>query len=205
VTTGKREGGIYSTSELVELIGGSSFGRRPERGKAVHPATRMLQTLRITVNNELGTLEKALADALDLLSPKGRLAVISFHSLEDRIVKRLFLKTAGVGQAVDEEDRGSDSPVTAPEYRHIPGETRHSQYTRSRHLGFLFLFLNPFKAQPLVVRVRSCCGTELFFAGAYFEAESLGQLVLVETVAAGAVGDFSSWGIVIGDSFGGLP
>lgn len=126
-------GGIHSTSELVELIGGSAFGR-PGRGKTVHPATRTFQALRIAVNDELRTLEKALADAFDLLSPKGRLAVISFHSLEDRIVKRFFLKAAGVGQAVEEEDMGSDSPVTAPEYRHIPGETRHSRYTRRKHL-----------------------------------------------------------------------
>ncbi|KAG0558702.1 hypothetical protein KC19_10G047900 [Ceratodon purpureus] len=126
-------GGIHSTSELVELIGGSAFGR-PGRGKAVHPATRTFQALRIAVNDELRTLEKALTDAFDLLSPKGRLAVISFHSLEDRIVKRFFLKAAGVGQAVEEEDMASDSPVTAPEYRHIPGETRHSRYTRRKHL-----------------------------------------------------------------------
>lgn len=125
-------GGIHSTSELVKVIGGNTFGR-PGKGKAVHPATRTFQALRIAVNDELRTLETALADAFDLLAPKGRLAVISFHSLEDRIVKRFFLKAAGIGQAVEDNEMGSE-PVTAPEYRHIPGETRHSRYTRRKHL-----------------------------------------------------------------------
>ena len=116
------------------LIRFLSTGQRPGRGKAVHPATRTFQALRIAINDELGTLEKALADAFDLVSPKGRLAVISFHSLEDRIVKRFFLKVAGVDQAVEEEDMGSDSPMTTPEYRHIPSETRHNRYTRRKHL-----------------------------------------------------------------------
>jgi 16S rRNA (cytosine1402-N4)-methyltransferase len=78
-----------TTGQLAALVGGAVRTREP--GK--HPATRTFQALRIHVNQELAELEMTLPRAVDLLEPGGRLAVVSFHSLEDRIVKN-FLREA---------------------------------------------------------------------------------------------------------------
>ncbi|UCC52188.1 MAG: 16S rRNA (cytosine(1402)-N(4))-methyltransferase RsmH [Anaerolineaceae bacterium] len=76
---------LSTTTELAQLI--SSNVRRNRR---IHPATQLFQALRIAVNQELDSVEHGLQAAVDLLKPGGRLAVISFHSLEDRFVKRYF-------------------------------------------------------------------------------------------------------------------
>jgi 16S rRNA (cytosine1402-N4)-methyltransferase len=80
------------TGELVEVIKGAIPA--PRRFGDGHPAKRVFQALRIVVNEELESLERGLPAALEMLRPQGRLAVISFHSLEDRIVKRFFAAQA---------------------------------------------------------------------------------------------------------------
>ncbi len=79
---------IDTTDKLVQII---LSVKKLDKTKKIHPATKVFQALRIAVNDELHSLEEALPQALDILSPGGRLVVISFHSLEDRIVKN-FLK-----------------------------------------------------------------------------------------------------------------
>ena len=78
---------IETTLELTEIIKNSV----PEKYRRLHhPARKVFQAIRIEVNNELNVLEKALHDSLELLNPGGRICVITFHSLEDRIVKNIF-------------------------------------------------------------------------------------------------------------------
>lgn len=81
---------IKTTTQLAEIVAQAWPGH-----SRVHPATRTFQALRIAVNDELRQVQEALPVLLDLLAPDGRLAVISFHSLEDRIVKRIFAEYAG--------------------------------------------------------------------------------------------------------------
>ena len=85
---------IIRTSELVDVIT-SVLG--PHRGKGSHPATRTFQALRIFVNDELGELLNGLIAAENCLVPGGRLVVVTFHSLEDRLVKKFFTSRSGQG------------------------------------------------------------------------------------------------------------
>lgn len=86
ITSRRQEQPLRRTHELVEVV--SSAQPRPDPHK--HAATRVFQAVRIQINDELGELARTLDSAFGVLAPGGRLAVISFHSLEDRIVKRRF-------------------------------------------------------------------------------------------------------------------
>jgi 16S rRNA (cytosine1402-N4)-methyltransferase len=103
----RAEAPILTTRRLAEIVARAVPTREP--GK--HPATRTFQALRIRVNDELGEIERALAQVCDLLATGGRLAVISFHSLEDRIVKR-FMRDEAQGPRLPK-----GLPVTASETR----------------------------------------------------------------------------------------
>lgn len=84
----RRRRPIQTTEEIVTIVQGARRGGRRDH----HPATQVFQALRIAVNQELEHLERFLETGFETLLPKGRMAVISFHSLEDRIVKRAFRK-----------------------------------------------------------------------------------------------------------------
>ena len=93
-------GPIKTTLELAQIVSDAN----PSWEKHKHPATRAFQAIRIKVNNELGDLEALLDQALEVLRPGGRLVVISFHSLEDRIVKRF----------IRHHEKGMDLPAGLP-------------------------------------------------------------------------------------------
>lgn len=89
IVAARADAPVATTGRLAEIVAAAVPGREPGR----HPATRTFQAIRIHVNDELGEIERALPQAVEALAPAGRLVVISFHSLEDRIVKR-FLRAA---------------------------------------------------------------------------------------------------------------
>jgi 16S rRNA (cytosine1402-N4)-methyltransferase len=89
IVAGRRTAPISTAEELAALVERVAPGN-PRVRRRIHPATRVFQALRIAVNEELDALQDGLAAAVDLLRPGGRLVVLSYHSLEDRIVKRFI-------------------------------------------------------------------------------------------------------------------
>ena len=88
IVEARRQSPIRTTARLAQVV--TEATPRSPKGSRLHPATRTFQALRIAVNDELGALQDGLDQAIERLAPKGRIAVISFHSLEDRIVKQTF-------------------------------------------------------------------------------------------------------------------
>jgi len=123
---------ILRTGQLAEIVAGCLPPARPGQ---VHPATRSFQALRIAVNDELGQLVAALAGAERVLASGGRLAVVTFHSLEDRIVKRFF--QLGSGRGSGGSRHGPEMPVPEPRWERpsparIPDEAEMAANPRAR-------------------------------------------------------------------------
>jgi 16S rRNA (cytosine1402-N4)-methyltransferase len=134
IVIARAEAPIATTAQLAAII------RRvvPKDGSGIDPATRSFQALRIRVNDELGQIERALTQAATLLTPGGRLVVVSFHSLEDRIVKRFMTEMAGRTPSPSRHDpRGlTDRPTAHFRLLHAraqrPGTAETSNNPRAR-------------------------------------------------------------------------
>jgi len=124
---------VKTTAELAGLVQRSIGGRKHQQ---IHPATRTFQALRIAVNRELEGLAEFVESAVDLLEPEGRLAVISFHSLEDRIIKRELRRLSGSCQCpprVPVCSCGARKEVEVMTRRPVtPGPTEVEENPRSR-------------------------------------------------------------------------
>ncbi|QIW15580.1 16S rRNA (cytosine(1402)-N(4))-methyltransferase [Pasteurellaceae bacterium RH1A] len=124
---------ISRTLQLAEIIAQAV----PFKDKHKHPATRSFQAIRIFINSELDELEKALNSALSVLAPQGRLSIISFHSLEDRMVKQ-FIKKHSKGESVPkglpilESELTKNIPLKAIGKAIMPSEAEIAANPRSR-------------------------------------------------------------------------
>jgi 16S rRNA (cytosine1402-N4)-methyltransferase len=104
---------ITRTAQLAEIIRKAV----PRSGDGIDPATRSFQALRIYVNDEMGELKRALKAAEILLKPQGRLAVVSFHSLEDRVVKDFMRRRSGLNISVSRHQPANDHSAPEPSFQ----------------------------------------------------------------------------------------
>jgi 16S rRNA (cytosine1402-N4)-methyltransferase len=130
-----------TTGDLAALV----RSKVPRDPSGIDGATRSFQALRLAVNDELGEVERGLAAAAQLLAPGGRLVVVAFHSLEDRIAKRFMAEAAGRGTGASRHDPGALAARTAPRFRLLTpralrpteAETRDNPRARSARLRAL--------------------------------------------------------------------
>lgn len=113
IVAARAEAPITTTAQLAGIIRGVV----PPDRSGIDPATRSFQALRIRVNDELGEIERGLEAAAALLAPGGRLVVVSFHSLEDRLVKRFMQEAAGQTPAPSRHQPAGLLPRAAPRFR----------------------------------------------------------------------------------------
>lgn len=137
IVIARGEAAITDTLRLAEIVSRAS----PRHDRFKHPATRSFQAIRIFINRELEELSACLEQCLRVLAPAGRLAVISFHSLEDRLVKR-FIRDHARGPAPDPKAPWLE-PAGRPELRAV-GKAQHASETETRD--------NP-RARSAVLRV----------------------------------------------------
>jgi 16S rRNA (cytosine1402-N4)-methyltransferase len=135
IVAARAETPITTTARLADIIRGVT----PRDPSGIDRATRSFQALRLAVNDELGEVERGLAAAATLLAPGGRLVVVAFHSLEDRIVKRFMAQAAGRGAGASRHDPGAlAAEATPPAYRLLtpkairPGEAETAVNPRAR-------------------------------------------------------------------------
>lgn len=121
---------VFTTAELAAIVR-KAIGYRP--GAPKDPATRIFQAIRIHINQELSELSQGLAAAERLLKPGGRFAVVSFHSLEDRIVKQFFRERTGAGGAVSRHMPAISGRGPAPTFEKASKAVRPSQAEIARN------------------------------------------------------------------------
>jgi len=131
IVTERKKKAITTTKQLSDLVIRSLPKTKKRHTWRIHPATRVFQAIRIEVNQELKALEKGLNQAIRVLENKGRICVISYHSLEDRIVKHLFKEVERVGK--DQGDYGLKI-ITKKPIRSSSGEVRENPKARSAKL-----------------------------------------------------------------------
>ncbi|MBK18559.1 MAG: 16S rRNA (cytosine(1402)-N(4))-methyltransferase [Rhodospirillaceae bacterium] len=115
IVSARAKAPISGTIELADIVRGCYPTPKPGR-KAIDPATRTFQALRIYINDELGELQRGLNAAESLLNAGGRLAVVSFHSLEDRIVKTFMRDRSGSGASVSRHTPQNDTDKNPPTF-----------------------------------------------------------------------------------------